>query len=71
MASDFDKNIYAKFEVAVHALRNIEKFYGKVCPEYEICDHDYCASSSGAWFEANSALNAIRQLDEEPVRYRA
>lgn len=38
------------------ALERIRRDYGKVCPEFETCDHPACASSVGAWFEADRAL---------------
>jgi hypothetical protein len=40
----------------VEALQTIRDHYGKVCEEYELCEHPACASSAGAWFEADAAL---------------
>jgi hypothetical protein len=38
------------------ALETIRRDYGRVCAEFELCDHVACASSVGAWFEADAAL---------------
>ena len=45
-----------QLKLATHALHNIRNNYGKVCQEFEICTHEACTSSSGAWLEANEAL---------------
>lgn len=32
---------------------------GRVCPEFEICKHDYCKDSSGAYLVALNTLNDL------------
>jgi hypothetical protein len=52
-------------EIAVAALREIRQQYGKVCANYELCEHPACASSYGAWAVADKALRAIQEQREE------
>lgn len=39
------------------SLETIKTQYGKVCPEFELCEHESCQSSCGAWLVADAALN--------------
>ena len=48
-----------KLMIAITALQTINDNYGKVCPEFEICTHQSCNSSSGAWLVANEALGKL------------
>lgn len=43
----------------VEALRQIKAHEGKVCPQYETCQHESCASSYAAWVIADMALAAL------------
>ncbi len=45
----------------VAALQFIKDNYGQVCPEFELCTHPWCASSVGAWMEADKALSGYRR----------
>ena len=42
---------------ALAALQVIRDHYGKVCRNYELCTHDSCQSSYGAWATADEALH--------------
>ena len=42
-------------------FQTIRDKYGKVCSTYEVCSHAACASSVGAWFEADAALAPASQ----------
>jgi hypothetical protein len=48
------------------ALMTIREKYGKVCEDYEVCVHDACASSYGAWATADAALRAATPDPAEP-----
>jgi rRNA maturation protein Nop10 len=39
------------------ALQEIHDKQGKVCSEFEICEHISCQSSCSSWFIADQALN--------------
>lgn len=56
--------ITGKLTIAITALQTINDNYGKVCPEFEICTHQSCNSSSGAWLIANEALGKLADSDE-------
>jgi hypothetical protein len=45
-----------RIAVLVGALTEIKTKYGKVCTGFELCQHQSCASSYGAWAVANAAL---------------
>ncbi len=49
----------SKYDLAVEALKKIIRCYGRVCQDFELCRHDACWSSSGAWFEAYEALEKL------------
>lgn len=34
--------------------------YGQVCPDFELCAHDSCRASVGAWQAADEALGVWR-----------
>ena len=38
----------------------IYESYGQVCPDFELCAHDACRASIGAWQAADEALAAWR-----------
>lgn len=38
----------------------IHNSYGQVCAEFELCKHDSCRASVGAWQTASEALDAWR-----------
>lgn len=40
------------------ALDRIRSMYGRVCEEYEICEHRSCHDSYSAWAVADEALNS-------------
>lgn len=42
-------------------LQTIRDHYGKVCDGYELCRHEACESSVGAWSEADAALAPARE----------
>lgn len=50
IATENERNIYRM------ALEEIRTNYGKVCQEFELCEHPACASSYGAWAVADEAL---------------
>lgn len=39
------------------ALETIRAYYGKVCKDFEICQHPACRSSYGAWAVADETLH--------------
>lgn len=41
------------------ALELIKKNQGKVCQEFELCDHISCGSSYASWAIADAALSEI------------
>lgn len=43
-------------DTALGALQVIWDHYGKVCNNYELCTHDACQSSYGAWAAADECL---------------
>ncbi len=45
-----------KEKIYREALEDIVKTQGKVCEEFEICDHIACKSSCTSWFIADMAL---------------
>lgn len=45
------------------ALEDIRRLEGKVCPEYEVCEHIGCQSSYGAWSIADGALGCTDPID--------
>ena len=47
------------FNIAIAALEEIKNHYGKVCESFEICKHESCSSSYGAWEVAYEALRKI------------
>lgn len=47
------------------ALVAIRERCGAVCPEYEICTHETCASSYTAWALADEALNSAESGQAE------
>lgn len=51
----------ALVERAVEAMKEIKDNYGKVCKDYELCEHLACASSYGAWAVADDFLAGIRE----------
>ena len=51
-------------DVAVAALQQIKDEEGKVCDQYEICEHRACQSSYGAWAIADAALARLRAEQE-------
>jgi hypothetical protein len=48
------------YEAAVDALEKIKSEEGKVCDQYEMCEHRACQSSYGAWAIADAALARLR-----------
>lgn len=52
------------------ALESIREHEGKVCDQYELCEHRACQSSYGAWSYADGALGCTDSLgfDEEELR---
>jgi hypothetical protein len=48
--------------IAEEALAAIKRDYGKVCDEYEICEHIACHSASCSWMVADEALSRISAL---------
>lgn len=44
---------------AIDALQAIKRDEGKVCDEYETCEHRACQSSYAAWAIADAALRKI------------
>jgi len=45
-----------------HACEQIKQDGGKVCPEYEVCNHAACESSYFAWAAADQALRRVAAL---------
>lgn len=48
------------------ALREIRDKCGRVCDNYELCDHRACASSYNAWAIADAALAASSRDTLDP-----
>lgn len=44
---------------AVSALRRIKDEEGKVCDQYQVCDHRECSSSYAAWVIADQYLRGV------------
>ena len=44
---------------AVDALKEIRDNEGKVCDNFELCDHRACRSSYSSWYIADKALKEI------------
>lgn len=59
-------NVHVKLDAALAALKTAHDAFeairtmGRVCPEFELCDHVACADSCGAYLKATEALEAIR-----------
>lgn len=51
-----------QMRVLIRALTRTNFTEGKVCGQYEVCNHDACASSHTAWSIANEALHKIGAL---------
>ncbi len=52
------------YKVAFAALKEIKNNLGKVCPEYEICEHESCRSSYNAWAIASETLEKIEEIKQ-------
>lgn len=52
-----------KLEIALKALKEIKNEQGKVCAEYEICEHRACKSSYVSWALADKAIHKISKID--------
>jgi hypothetical protein len=52
-------------EAAIAGLTTIKEHYGRVCEEYEICNHAACNSSYGAWAVTDEALSKIDSIASE------
>ena len=50
-----------KLHVATTALIQIRKEEGKVCDNFELCNHRACRSSYSSWYIANEALKKISE----------
>jgi len=48
-------------DIAMAALEYIKNHYGKVCESFEVCKHESCGSSYGAWAIADEALREINK----------
>lgn len=62
---DHISKIYVNYkiaEIAVEALEEIRKTQGKVCNNFETCEHKECKSSYASWEIANRSLNEIEAL---------
>ena len=59
-----------KFEVAKDALLKISKTQGKVCEDYETCNHVSCRSSYNSWAIADKALRNIFDLERQEIHYQ-
>lgn len=46
------------------ALEHIREHEGKVCDQFELCEHRACQSSYGAWSIADGALGCTEPLAE-------
>jgi hypothetical protein len=47
------------YETAIVALEQIKREEGKVCDQYEICEHRACQSSYAAWAIADATLRTL------------
>ncbi len=46
-------------EIYKKALEEIKDKQGKVCVDFELCDHIACKSSCASWFIADKALKTV------------
>ena len=53
------------FDTAVAALQHITDNYGGVCGNFELCQHQACLDSSGAYLTALDAQHQINRLKPE------
>ncbi len=51
--------IMRSLRIATEALEEIKKKEGKVCDNFELCDHRACQSSYSSWAIADKALKDI------------
>lgn len=51
-----------ELEIYRAALETIKRDHGRVCPNFEICDHVSCSDSSAAWLIADAALNQAKEV---------
>lgn len=60
-----------KYDIAVLALKEIIRHYGRVCEIFEICRHPGCHSSCDSWLTAHAALEELNEErpDTEPYQY--
>ena len=49
--------------IATEALKEIRDTQGKVCDNFELCDHRACQSSYSSWAIADKALKDIADTD--------
>ena len=52
----FKRNADRRIQELESALREIRDKQGKVCDEYEVCNHPACISSYTSWAIADKAL---------------
>lgn len=57
---------YTAFGIATDALYEIKREQGKVCSNFELCEHAACRSSYASWAIADKAL---AQLDSTHPLY--
>lgn len=46
-------------QIAINALEEIRNKEGKVCSQYEICEHVSCSSSYASWAIADEVLRRL------------
>jgi hypothetical protein len=50
-----------KLTIATEALKEIRDTQGRVCDNFELCNHKSCQSSYSSWAIANQALYKISE----------
>lgn len=53
-----------KLDLALSALQEIVKTQGKVCDEFEVCEHISCLSSYSSWVIASNILVQIQLVGD-------
>ena len=48
-----------RYDTIVLALQKIKRDEGRVCDDFELCKHQSCASSYGAWAIADKCLASL------------
>lgn len=64
---DAKKDLWLNILVLQTALKDIKNTQGKVCEQFEICDHISCQSSYASWVIADKALKALKKSKKKAI----